>query len=278
MEIIRDCEMSLTYTFASIHPSLDFESSFLRKGTVFLTESHPLRKELNVTAEEFCGGVEHIETLMRSAEESNIHRRAGTIVFRHPRIPQSSVMRYEATCVSLPDNLTCCITKIRELSRSEDQDLEAFLGLLECRVRLGMLPWRRVVRKDKEYTALRGVHVGTMTESLRARLVGMGVILNLNVSWTEADGSHSHRSVLFPYPVLQTDVFQRHPAEVYSVLQLHPYPKVVDRTAPESCRVDATLLPWLNSLRHAEHAYFPTDDDARVIKVRNMAVCWFLPA
>jgi hypothetical protein len=201
----------MSFTIASNH-----ERTFLH-GIVHFPES--LQLKLNCCADDFSHSTHVCYYVAPSCDVYT--RTSGTIAFVHPRVRCTATMRFDSHQVRRADD-TCCVTTVFDIQWTDQVDFESWLGFLECKVRLNLIPWRHIVRGDSEYVAIRTIHVGDLTDATRRHLHAAGGKLNYNVSFTDKAGTFSHRAVAVPAPLMYTEHVGESP--MWGIVTFHPYP------------------------------------------------------
>ena len=139
---------------------------FLRDG-VLLTYPDTLRVVLHLTAADFQQAIVHVDA-PRGTADARPHRTiAGEIVLQ--RFGRTCALPFVSDQVRL-DGEICCVTRLSFQDWLDDDDVAAYTSLVECRVRLSLVPWRRITRGDLEYVAVPIANLPPMTECVREGL------------------------------------------------------------------------------------------------------------
>lgn len=194
-----------------------------------------LARALGCRASEFLPGVLDERTVVTlRAEESaagGMCEAACEAVWQHPRLRVTRRLTYTSTDIWSKDGIGCRCVDVTAVGACDEADYDAFLGLVEARVRVDALAWRTYTRDNAEYVAVRSAHVGTITDVTRKLLLRDDCLYNVNVSFTDERGTASHRCVLFPVANMNTTrirdslvwiIVQRRP-RVYVCVASHNY-------------------------------------------------------
>ena len=110
-------------------------------------------------------------------------------------------------------------------SRGKDDDgVCEFLGILEAKLRLGIVKYAKVTRNDIRYY---GVAISNlnMRECVKDQLRFLRCEFGVNLVYKEKNGTKTRRSTLFPTTLLNTDKIPHD--GLYSIITMKPSPTYV---------------------------------------------------
>ena len=140
---------------------------------------------------------------------------SGSFIFRHPITLKTAIVGMESQKVLLEeDDDVLCINNIHNILWQDNDEVYEFLGILEAKVRLGVVQVREVERDDRKYFAIPTMK---MSGEIRSQLKFLKCQLNVNVNYGE-EFKKTQRSVLFPTSLLQISSPLR--VDVFSIISM----------------------------------------------------------
>ena len=154
------------------------------------------------SAEEFGRSIAHVswthdykELLLRDKYCSV----CGTLVFRHIHTAKTATIALLSQKSVVDDNIVS-ITTCKQILWQSDDEVCAFLGILEAKCRLGALTLKTIVRNDREFVPVPMTYFLKMkiADSLRHQLAFLSCEFNINVA---TEGT-TRRCLLLPKTLL----------------------------------------------------------------------------
>ena len=183
----------------SVQPAPLDADAFLRDPDALL-EPPPaaLCDALDVGAGDLLRHVVHVEAHDASCGGRAFQRVVGRLVVRHPRSHRIARLPFVSDQMTAGDSVYA-ITRLTYEGWSADGGARTYLSALEARVRMRLLPSRRVTRQDVEFVAVPAAHMPPASDAVRAALARLRCQFGVNVSLaTEAGGTATFRCTLLP--------------------------------------------------------------------------------
>ena len=143
----------------------------------------------------------------------------GTLVFRHAISFRTAILTIVSEKILLPSGQMYCINKINNIAWQDDDEVCSFLGILEAKIRLGVVRCTEVTRNDMHVYAVAVADV-VVSERVKHSLKFLRCEFGVNAAYKDADGTRTCRSVLFPDSLLTVDPISH--TGVYSILSMKP--------------------------------------------------------
>lgn len=166
-----------------------------------------VRTTMDCSSREFCRGIVHVEAPTVLSHTVDYCEFVQKVVHRHPKTRVMSILTCHSRAVLLADPCTC-FTHITHIQNRQAEDAERLSDLLECFVRLRMVPWRRFLKEGVEYVAVKNSDLleivlegNEMLSITRRYLTEKHCVFNYTVAY----GTATARSVLFPCSLIRTD-------------------------------------------------------------------------
>ena len=143
----------------------------------------------------------------------------GTLVFRHSTSFRTAIFSLVSEKILLDSGEMYCINKITNIAWQDDDRLCEFLGILEAKIRLGIVKYSQLTRNDLKCHAIAIADV-TMSDCVRDSLKFLRCEFGVNVVYKEEDGTRIRRSILFPVTLFNTEEIVHN--GLYSILTMKP--------------------------------------------------------
>lgn len=182
-------------------------SHFLQKGRIHHIPD-ALLIQLGVSRDKFQPSILHTETsIIGSFHKQSYLKVMGTLVFQHPKSKRIASLPFAADTM-LADDVVGAFTRITFVGWSENDQIVVFMSHLQCKLRLGIFPFRHINRKNEEFVAVPISCMPTMSDDIRDALCTMRCQFGVNVSFpTEPRGTATFRSCLIPEHLVATNKF-----------------------------------------------------------------------
>ena len=143
----------------------------------------------------------------------------GTLVFRHSTSFRTAIFSLVSEKILLHSGEMYCINKINNIAWQDDDGLCEVLGILEAKIRLGIVKHSEVCRNDMRYYAV-PISAVDISECIKNALRFLRCEIGTNVTYKNNDSMKTHRSILFPISLINTEKI---PHEgIYSILTTKP--------------------------------------------------------
>ena len=143
----------------------------------------------------------------------------GTLVFRHSTSFRTAILSLVSEKILLDSGEMYCINKINNIAWQDDDRLCEFLGILEAKVRLGIVKHSPLTRNDMKCHAI-AIADAAMSDCVRDSLKFLRCEFGVNVVYKENNGTRTRRSILFPSSLLNTEQISH--KGLYSIISLKP--------------------------------------------------------
>lgn len=174
--------------------------------------------------QQFAESIVHIAFAHEHIEQLKQHKYCsanGSFVFRYPASYKTAVMYTCSEKILLKTGDVYCINKIHNIEVQHDDEICTFLGVLESKVRLGIVKWAKVSRNDSKYYAIPSANL-TLTSTIKSQLKFLECEVGINVVYKETEGTQTHRSLLLPTTLISTDEILHN--GLYSIVSMKPRP------------------------------------------------------
>ena len=195
--------------------------SFLRHGKI-IDYPNELRGFLNCTVGDFQRGLLHTE-IHTVETTSAYHFNTGMCVFYHKHMNRTCRMSFTSDHVQVSETLTGCITHLFDLTWDGDADFVNYLAILECKIKLKVVPWRHIIRDDAEFVAVPHSAIERMTTYIKQRLLALSVQFHYSV----AIQNTSQRCLLIPSTLINTNALPFGlDTRLWNILTFYPTPVI----------------------------------------------------
>ena len=172
--------------------------------------------------QQFAQSIVHISFAFDCASHLMEHRYCsvnGTIIFRHPISLRTAVLSFVSEKILLDTGQMYCVNKINNIAWQDDDGVCEFIGILEAKVRLRIMKYAEVVRNDVNYYAI-PVSDLQISDCIKAPLKFLRCEFGVNVTYKEGNATRTHRSVLFPNALINTEEILHN--DLYSIITTKP--------------------------------------------------------
>ena len=175
-------------------------SNFLSQGTLHHVPP-ALLHTLALTREQFQYSIMHTEitnSIHKKKDRKVYERWVGKTLIRHPKTTRTTMLPFTTDTMSVNDTIYAYTRMVFD-GWCETEELNAYLGHLECRLRTDLVPFRTLLRKDEEFVVVPISHLPLMTSSIREGLIQLQCQFGINVSFpTEPKNTATFRCLLLP--------------------------------------------------------------------------------
>lgn len=148
----------------------------------------------------FVTPIEHThEILLKDGVSNN----TGTILFRNTKSSQTARLCYSCQEILLDRSTLDMVVVCRFYNIRWSDITWTIMGLLTCKIRLTLVPWRSIVVENAPYIAVRiqDLPVSSLTTELKSRCItGRNIVYKM-----KHGGTKTYRSILVPHAMLHVD-------------------------------------------------------------------------
>ena len=148
----------------------------------------------------------------------------GSLVFRHFTSFRTATMSLVSEKILTDSGQMYCINKITNIAWQDDDEVCEFIGVLEAKIRLGIVDYAEITRNDMKYVSVPNSDV-TMTKSVQNLLKFLRCEFGINVVYKKKDGNRTRRSILFPRMMFNIENISHN--GLYSIITMKPCPTYV---------------------------------------------------
>ena len=177
--------------------------------------------------EQFADSIVHIAFAYEHVEQLIEHKYCsvnGSFTFRHRDSFKTAVMSMCCEKILLETGEMYSINKIHNIAWQDSDEICVFLGVLESKLRLNIVSWVEVKRNDSKYYAVPCASCAP-SHSIKGQLKFLKCEFGINVVYKEKQGTQTHRSLLLPTTLLNTDKIVH--LGLYSIIYMKPRPTYV---------------------------------------------------
>lgn len=165
------------------------------------------------TTDEYARGIVHVSHTMCWEEQHALLlrqryvRSSGTCVWRHPATGRTAILHYYSEEILLDDDSfsTVTISKVGTISWQTSDELPRWLGILEARLKMGVVSWRETWRDGACYVAVQHSELDDINSCIRDSLRFLKCRFDVNVSMRSGDARKVSRCLEIPASMLQLD-------------------------------------------------------------------------
>ena len=181
----------------------------------------------------------HLDYMARLIDEKYVVV-TGTIVFRHMTTFRTAVMCMVSEKILLDNGSIYSINKVNNIVWQDDDLICQFLGILEAKVRLGLIKCHTTIRTDYKYHAIASADL-TLSDNIKHQLRFLKCEFNVNIVYKDSGGTRTRRSTLFPSSLLDCQPISH--SGTFSIITMKPQPIYVFSSADhkEMFGVDAII-------------------------------------
>ena len=222
--------------------------------------------------QEFGKGIVHITfafDYISILQKHNYCSVNGSFVFKHSISSRTAVMSMVSEIILLPTGTMYRINKINNIMWQTDDEVCEFLGILEAKVRLGVVESTQVCRNDTPYYAVPSTYF-LFADAVRQQLKFSRCEFSVAVSYKNKDGTRcNHRSLLLPTTLI--DITPIAHDGLFSIVSMHPTLTYV--YSPSSHKTEFGIDPTENRCDFdAFVAQYHTSDEMQRIRREIMPV------
>jgi hypothetical protein len=149
----------------------------------------------------------------------------GSLVFRHSVTFRTAVISFVSQKILIDSGkIVCCIDRIHNIAWQDDDDICEFIGILEAKLRLRVLPYMEVMRNDARFYAVATSDL-TMRAAVKEQLKFLRCEFGVNVAFRKEHGARTRRSTLFPITLINPEEIPHD--GLYSIITMKPEPTSV---------------------------------------------------